>query len=139
MPRQAQSCKPFGGLGRRLRAEEEGRQGQQPVGVGGGGGAGGGAAGLGRDVGQVLPAAGDGTAGEVEAVAELGQQLRFPAHVVRQQGFGALAPEAGDEGDETVEGAGVRLAVRQRALDHGAGGGQEGGGGRVLPGQGGGG
>ena len=76
---------------------------------------------------------------EVEAVAEFGQQVGFPAHVVRQQGRGALGPQAGDEGDEAVEGAGVRLAVRQRALGHGAGGEEEGEGERVVHGQGGGG
>src|SRR5215207_4115903 len=105
MAREAQSRKPFGGAGRgRLAAEKEGRQGQEAVGPGGGGGAGHGAAGFGGDVGQVLPAAGEGAAGEVEAVAEFGQQGGFPAEVIRQQGGGALCSQAGDEGDKAVEG-----------------------------------
>ena len=73
--------------------------------------------------------------GEVEAVAEFGEEVGLPA----DQGFerGRVGGEVGDEADDAAENDGVRLALGQGTLGDGAGAGEDGEVKRIVHGEGG--
>jgi hypothetical protein len=99
MAREAKASPDVAGAQTRLGAEQEGRQGQEPVLVGLASGGADGAAGAGADVDEVVDGAGGGALGEVEAEAEVLQQPRLEADEHRRPDVGV-----GEGGAERFEG-----------------------------------
>ena len=109
------------GGGRRRRIEQERRQRQQPVLPRRTRRLRHGAAGTRRDVGEAARCAADRATAEVEAVAQLGQQLHLPAHIpLRPLRIGLYCIQ---QSRHRFEQPRYRLTLGQRAVDHGAGGG----------------
>ena len=97
-----------------VAAHQERRQAQQARCPDAGARRGDGAAGLRRDEGEARRLAGDRAAGQIEAVAEIGEQHRLPADQVAQHRL-ALR-QMGDQVQQAVEHARMRLTFRQGAL-----------------------
>lgn len=120
----AESRKPFLYIGGLRGVAEERWEVEKAVGIGCAGLGTHGPAGFGGDEDEVFRGPGGGAGGEVEAVAEFGQEGRLPMDQERQGMLGA-ASECGDHADQSVEAARMRLALWKGAIGHGAGGGQD--------------
>ncbi len=91
-----------------------------------------GAAGFGGDEAEVFAGAGNGAGGEIEPVAEMGEEAALPANEV---GDGLGLGDVGDKVQQAAKYGFLRLAFRQRAFGDGAGGGEQGEGKRGLHGK----
>ncbi len=114
MPGQAQPVAPVGGPSLCLADEKRGQR-QQPRHPISGRRRRYGPPGAGADEGQALRRAGDRAHPQIEAVAEFGQQLRFPPHQAGQDRTG-LAPQPREQPKQAREHPRVRLALGQRAV-----------------------
>ncbi len=123
MAGQPQRIPPFRVVAARLGVTQEGGQSQQPLAPNPDGGLGHRPAGAGRDVMQVVRGARYGALGDVESIAEIGEQGHLPTRQIaggRNAGSGA-----GQQTQQSEEHARMPLSLRQRASRHSTGGAQK--------------